>query len=253
MLKKHSKNEILIEYDDVLDSYKSKHHGNLALSKYSHWFPVKSNPSLAGIVADLMGDGHLQGSPKLRIDYTSKYVQELERFNSEICKLFKINGKIRDCTSNDYGTKTIGINNKPLARVLNLIGVPIGAKVFVKFNIPKWIIEDKSNFSRFVNRLYCCEANVDTYSKCIELKMYKSEFLINEGLEFFNEIRTYLEKYFSIKTLNPFLTKPLVRKDGRKTIGIRLKIKDKTSLKIFYEQIRFDDETKMLKLEKIIR
>ena len=50
---------------------------------------------LAGIVADIMGDGHLQGPPKWRMDYTSKDITELERFNNEIKGLFGYSGKIR--------------------------------------------------------------------------------------------------------------------------------------------------------------
>ena len=81
----NSKNKNNLLYvNDVLGTYKSKPHGIKALSKYKNWFPIKASPALAGICADLMGDGHLQGPPKWRIDYTSKSIQELNRFENEI-------------------------------------------------------------------------------------------------------------------------------------------------------------------------
>ena len=83
-------NNILVNKSDVLDTYKSKQHGIKSFSKYNPWFPIRSSPKLAGIVADLMGDGHLQGYPKLRLDYTSKSILELERFNQEIFYLMAV-------------------------------------------------------------------------------------------------------------------------------------------------------------------
>ena len=62
----------LLTFEDVLHSYTSYKHGLQSLSFYNHWFPLKSSPRLAGIIADLFGDGHLQGEPRWRIDYTSK-------------------------------------------------------------------------------------------------------------------------------------------------------------------------------------
>ena len=145
--------EILLNFEDVINTYKSKEHGLKALSKYAYWFPLKTSSELAGIVADLMGDGHLQDGKKLRLDYTSKSVTELKRFGNEIYKLFKVKGKIRHCNTNNYGTMNYGVNCKPLVRVLKLIGVPTGSKVLTKFTIPKWIIQDKALFSRFINRV----------------------------------------------------------------------------------------------------
>ena len=245
-------NKILLNFKDVLKTYKSEQHGIIALSKYKFWFPIKKSTKLAGIIADLIGDGHLQGYSKLRLDYTSKDIDELKRFNREIYNLFKLNGKIRQCKTNKYRTYNLGINNKPLARVLILCGVPPGAKVFSNFKIPKWIIEDKELFARFINRLFSCEGCVDLQSKCIEFKMYKSIDLIDEGANFFKDIKYYLEKYFKIKTTNPFLEgRTNIRKDGRKTKGIRIKIKNKESLKNFKQFINFENKKKQKRLKRI--
>ena len=49
-----------INIKDVLKTYKLKGVGIKNLAKYKHWFPIKPCPRVAGIVADLMADGHLQ-------------------------------------------------------------------------------------------------------------------------------------------------------------------------------------------------
>ena len=247
------KASVLLDFDDILATYKSKEHGIKALSQYKSWFPLKASPELAGITADLIGDGHLQSPPKSRLDYCSKYTSELERFNLEIYNLFAVKGKIRDCTTNRYNTKNLGINNKPLVRVLEKVGVPIGAKVFTPFPVPAWILKDKALFSRFINRLFSCEGNVDLYSKCIEFRMFKSVDLLQNGLDFFHEIKSNLEEYFAIKSTKPFLYgKTNMRKDGRETRGIRLKIKDKGSLLNFKRFVGFDDQSKQKRLDFII-
>ena len=246
-------NKILLNYDDILNTYKSKEHGIEALSKYTNWFPIKASPALAGIAADLIGDGHLQDLPKSRLDYTSKSIDELLRFNKEIYNLFGLKGKIRNCTTNKYNTKNLGVNNKPLGRILKEIGVPVGPKVLTCFSVPRWILKDKTIFARFVNRLYSCEGNVDLHSKCIEFRMHKSLALIRDGISFFQEIKNHLEKYFSIKTTKPFLNgRYNTRKDGIKTVGIRLKIKNKESLIKFRRFIGFENKIKRNRLDKII-
>lgn len=244
----------LLNFEDVLNTYKSKEHGKRALSKYIHWFPLKASVRLAGIVADLIGDGHLQDYPKYRLDYTSNSNKELNRFNKEIFYLFGIKGKIRDCKTNKYNTKNLGINNKPLARVLKLIGVPTGAKVLSKFSIPKWILNDKTLFLRFINRLFSCEGSIDLQNKYIELKMHKSVTLIEDGINFFKDIKKYLDKYFGIKTTKPFLEgRTNTRKDSIKTKGIRIKIKNRESLVRFKKFVGLDDKEKKIRLNKILK
>ena len=49
-----------LTYEKILGTYSSKEVGNLHLQKYAYWFPLGLCPNIAGIVADLMGDGHLQ-------------------------------------------------------------------------------------------------------------------------------------------------------------------------------------------------
>ncbi|MBI2541467.1 hypothetical protein HYV80_02050 [Candidatus Woesearchaeota archaeon] len=244
--------DVLLNFEDVLSTYKSTEAGVKALSKYSYWFPLRESPSLAGIVADLMGDGHLQDYPKLRLDYTSKSIDELNRFNTEVYNVFGVKGKIRKCNTNHYGTLNLGINSKPLVRVLKLIGVPTGSKVLTKFSIPKWILEDRILLSRFINRLFSCEGSVDLKSKYLEIQMYKAEHLIENGILFFKEIKFYLDAYFDIKTTEPFTGNTFnLRCDRVKTRPIRLKIKQMNSLLKFKNLVGMEDSAKMKRLNVI--
>ncbi len=242
-----------ITKEDVLKTYKSEFHGKRALHQYEHWFPLRASPRLAGVVADLMEDGHLQDWPKLRLDYTSNSEEELERFNQEIYLLFGIKGKIRDCKSNNYGTKNLGVNNKPLSRLLKIIGVPVGPKVLTSFKIPNWIMENKLLFSKFINRLISCEGCVDKENRYIEIQMSKSMGLQKEGLEFFNQIKQGLEKHFGIISTNPFPGGRYTRKDGTKARMIRLKIKRAKAVILFKEKIGIENPEKKKKLSEVAK
>ena len=249
----NTNNKVLLKLNDVLKTYKNRDAGIKALLKYKYWFPIKASPELAGIVADLMGDGHLQGTPKWRLDYSSKSVQELDRSNRIIFTLFGIKGKIRDCKTNMYKTMNLGINNKPLARVLMLLGVPVGPKVFTKFGIPNWVLEDKVCFARFVNRLFSCEGSVDVKGRCIEINMHKSVTMLDDGLTFFNQIKDGLDRYYGIKSTNPFVRNPIcLRKDGKQTQGVVLKIKRRESVVCFEKFIGLDEPDKDRKLKTLV-
>ena len=246
----------LLTKKDVLKTYKSKEAGLKVLKKYNSWFPVYPSPELAGVIGDLIGDGHLQGSTKWRIDYTSKNIGELNRFGKIMFQLFGVRGKIRPCKTNKFGkTFNYGINCKPLARMLSLLGAPYGSKVLRNFSIPSWILNDRLCFRSFIRRLFSCEACVD-FSKnpAIEIKMYKRLSLLRDGLSFMREIKHYLDVYFNIKCCNPFLEGGTnKRKDSIKTKGVRLKIKGEYSLKNYYNLIGFDDKLKMYKLSCVIK
>lgn len=246
----------ILETEDLLKFYKSKFWGNKAIRPHRKWFPIFATPPLAGIVADLMGDGHLQGEPKWRIDYTSKRKQELQRFGNEVYRLFSVRGKIRPCNGNKWGTSfNYGVNCKPLARTFCLLGVPTGSKIKKKFLIPEWILNDKECFRVFVRRLFDCEGcvSVEGSSSFINLEMWKAESFVNDGIEFFKQIKNYLKKHFDIQTTNIFLNGVVnVRKDGLKVRGIRLRIKRFKSLINFYKEIGFDNKEKQNKLKEVL-
>lgn len=245
--------KLLLQKEDVLKLFGLN--GEKFIGMYLQWFPVKASPELAGIVADLMCDGHLQGPKKWRIDFTSKDVSELKRFEDIIFKLFDIKGKIRPCNGNKYGkTFNMGINNALLARILYLIGVPAGCKVVSEYLIPSWILQDKECFRTFVRRVFSCEGCVSLEGKnsFVEISMYKSENLLDNGISFLNQLKEGMKNYFDIRTMNVFVSGNNVRKDGIKTIGLKLRIKNLQQLLRFRNEIGFECLTKENKLLEAI-
>lgn len=246
----------IVDYLDVLATYKNLKSGERALEKYKKWFPLYSSVALAGVVADLMCDGHVQPPPKLRLDYTSKSTLELKRFGNELYGLFGVNGKSRPCRCNRYGVSfNYGVNCKPLCRILILCGVPAGRKVAMEFTTPDWILGDKELFRRFVQRMFTCEGHVSSNgSPEVGIQMWKAKGLLKNGLAFFWEIKEGMENYFGIKTSRPFLEKrENTDKDGLVTKAIRLKIKRKEAISQFAQEIGFEDDRKQQLLEQVGR
>ena len=243
-----------ITLNNVLKMYKDRDAGKKALENYKYLFPIKSSETLAGIVGDLFGDGHLQGPTKWRIDFTSASIKELRRFEKEFSKIFKVKGKIRACKTNKFGTTfNYGINCKPISRILFLCGVPAGNKVLQPFKIPKWIFGNKNYFRRFVQRLFDCEGSATVSTRTIEIQMYKDQKLFNNGLKFFLGIKRGLNNYYDIHTTNPFTQKKVnTRKDGIKTKAIRLKIRRLESVVKFAKYINFETASKRKNLQDIV-
>jgi hypothetical protein len=247
---------VLVTRLNVIKMFKTKRNGTLVTSLHKNWFPVISSEKLAGIIGDLICDGHLQGEPKWRLDFTSKNTFELERFGKEIFKIFQVKGKARPCTSNRFGkTYNYGVNNKMLSRIFYKLGVPYGCKVKQEFLTPRWILNNKEYFRTFCKRAFTCEGcvSVEGASSFIEINMWKADYLKENLIEFFNQIKIRLKNYFDIITTNVFLSSYYnLRKDGIKTIGARLRIKRLNSLINFYNNIGFDDPIKQNKLKQII-
>lgn len=235
---------VILIYSKFLETYKTRGYRIKHLAKYKHLFPIKANPILAGIVADLIGDGSLQGAPIWRADFTSKDIYELKRFEKEVYKLFKKKCIIRKCVSNTRGeTYNTGINCSPIARILYLCGVPSGQKVLKSFKIPNWIKQDKECFRRFCQRLFSCEGGI-MYEKGrkfpqIRLDMWKAENLLKNGKNFIDEISQGMNKYFKIKSKVIIQNKKNKRKDGIITKPIRIYIFNKSVLE-FYNKIGFE-------------
>jgi hypothetical protein len=239
-----------INIKDVLKTYKLKGVGIKNLTKYKHWFPIEPCPRVAGIVADLMADGHLQKGRMWRMDYCSASLEELERLNNEIKELFGYSGYTRSCVTNKFGeTYLLAINCSQLGRVMSLLGVPRGQKVLTKFNLPKWITNDKECFRKFIQRLFDCEGCVDEKTFGIEVRMNKELSILENGIQFFTTIKDHLNKHFGIITTNPFLGGKSFRKDGKITQAIRLKIRRKAEILKFANEFKFDSKIKQERLE----
>ncbi len=243
----------ILTYNQLIKYYKNEKAALKATAKFKDIFPIYPDSILAGIIADLMGDGHIQGPPLFRMDYCSNSTDELNRFNEIIKLKYNVEGKIRKCSTNKYGTMNLGINNKALTRIFILLDVPYGSKVNKPIIIPKWILNNKKCFAKFINRLYSCEGTVDisNRSKSIDIKMHKNIKIINKGFEFFETIKFYLYKHFKIISSNPFLAGTTLRKDGEITAGVRIKIKRKNSIKKFKKYIGIEDKIKNKKLNLI--
>ncbi len=232
----------ILSYSQFLRTYKTRGYRLKHLENYKNLFPIKASPRLAGIVADLIGDGHLQGDPRWRIDFTSKDIEELNRFEKEMNYLFSVKGKIRKCSSNKYKTYNIAINSSPIARILYLCGVPAGQKVTTPFTIPKWIKNDKECFRVFCRRLFTCEGNINYEigrTPVIRMEMWKAEHLIKNGQEFIEGIRDLMNKYFGIVSTVKVQLKKNKRKDGIITRPTRQYISAKSTL-TFYKEIGFE-------------
>ena len=245
---------VILRYKDFIKTYKTRGYRIKHLENYKHLFPIKSSITLSGIVADLICDGNLQGDPKWRIDFTSKSIEELKRFEKEIMSLFNVKCKIRECKSNLFGkTYNISMNCSPIARILFLCGVPSGQKVLKNFDIPKWIKSDKKNFGRFAQRVFSCEGGImfEKHRKMpqVRMEMWKSEALEKKE-KFVKELGIYLKKHFGIISTITKRKVYNVRKDGIITRPTKMYIHGE-NVKIFRKEIGFEGE-KQLKLNNIL-
>ena len=229
-----------------MKTYKTRGYRLNHLAKYKKLFPVKSSPLLAGIIADLICDGHLQGDPIWRADFTSKSKKELYYFNRRIFSLFRVKGSIRRCTSNKFGkTFNLGVNCSPVARILLLCGVPPGQKVLIPFDIPLWIKEDKRCFREFCRRSFSCEGGImhekNRKIPQVRMAMWKDERIKHEGLKFMQSLADGMKKYFNINTTITLPRSHCIRKDNVKTTAIRMYIFGDSVIK-FYKEIGFDGQ-----------
>lgn len=244
----------LVTKEQFKQDYKIKKFGDYAIEKYQQWFPIKSSPALAGIVADLTGDGHLGSN---MIIYYSKNPGEALRFGRETIKVFDVKGQIRKCMSNP-NTCYYVIFNQPLTRILRLIGVPEGEKVSTKFRVPPWVLNGTPEVkSRYLQRLFDCEGGVYFPEKQkrvrIKIQMSKLESIEQNGFIFMEELRNML-KEFDIKTTNSWFSGENYRKDGTRTIGRSFEIqgtrKNMQNILKFKENINFETIYKRERLEK---
>jgi len=125
--------------------------------------------------------------------------------------------------------------------------------VLTPFNIPEWIKNDKKYFRRFVQRVFSCEGNVmhepNRKLPQIRLEMWKAEN-VKENPSFIDELGTYLNTHFNIKSTITSRKCFNVRKDGIITRPRKMYITGE-SVKIFHRKIGFEGE-KQVKLNEIM-
>ncbi len=242
----------ILSYRSFLKTYKTRGHKIRHLKKYENLFPIKANKRLAGIIADLICDGNLQGNPKWRIDFTSKSIEELKRFEKEISILFNKRGKVRECKTNKSSqTYNLAINCSPVARILFLCGVPSGQKVLQEFGIPAWIKVNKKCFKIFARRVFSCEGSIMHEKKRkipqIRINMQKAE---NIKDTFLVELASYLKKHFNISSSIRKQNYFNLRKDGVKTTPTRMYITGESVFR-FCKKVGFEG-TKQERLMNIL-
>ena len=247
--------KIILTQKQLLSDYQNKKLGVYYSNKHSYLFPLKASTTLAGLVADITGDGHL--GPGL-IQFISKYRDEAVRFMKEFNKIFRHKASIRISPSNENTWECI-IGTNTLYRVFKLLGAPAGNKTNVKFSIPDWIKNGDDNLRKaYLRRLFDCEGSVSFQKKRrirIHFELYKNELLKNDLESFLLEMKSILLS-FGIKSTNLMLQYRNLRKDGSRSISLSFDINGtKTNLNSvlnFYKNINFESPIKREKLKSYL-
>ncbi|MFA5931130.1 MAG: hypothetical protein WC821_02350 [archaeon] len=238
----------ILKLNELLSFYKSP--SQAPVKDFKNWFPLFPSEKLAELCGFLIGDGHIQPSPRWRIDFTSNNKVTLGYVNSLFFDLFEVSGKVRKCTTNKYNTCNLGVNCKPLARTLFLCGVPTGAKVKEKFLVPNWILENKLFFRAFVRAYFSSEAVVDSYGK-IMLEQWKLKENLSSGKKFMSQIIFGLKKHFGVYCGGPYIIKWQNKTKKGLTQAVRICIRRKNSLGKYVRLVGFVDKVKQSKAERL--
>lgn len=247
---------IVVDSENYLSTFVNQKLGLHSIKKYKHWFPIYSSPKLAGIVADVTGDGHVgQGI----VQFISKDKENVIRFEKEVKNLFDVKSKIRKSPSNKNTWECL-IGGNAFSKILRLSGAPFGDKVKTGFCVPEWIFYGSKDVKkRYVQRLFDCEGSVILQEKAkriiIKINMYKSSALASTNMNFLNQIKSILSD-FGIKTTNCSIAGYTKRKDGITTIGYEFQFygtrNNMESVKNFKESIDFESRNKKEKLIKYL-
>lgn len=241
----------LVTEKDYLETYKSENHGRKVLKNYREWFPVESSPELAAIVGDLTTDGHVQNYSNLRMDFTASNKDKLRDFRERLENLFGIGGKIRENTTNPYSTSyNLGINSKPLTRVMLVCGVPQGNKVKTKFSIPEWICEERELFKAYVERIFTNDGSAYGENPRITLELYKEKSIADNLEKYMRTLNQYLDRYYGIQGSVFRRNIENQRKDGDVTVPIGLNIRRRDAIKKFHENFRITDKQMAFEIKK---
>ena len=214
--------------------------------------------TLARIIANVTGDGHLQNKGwRHIISYNSKHMEEIENFKARFCSLFRIQSHLyKDFRRKDPKYKIVFIS-RDIANFLQRKGTPAGNKTNTVFEIPNWIFNGSSEIkSSYLRGLYDNEGCIywtkngkkDRWR--IGFYMFKNEALIDSALAYFEQIREILRK-FEIKSSPPRPRLMNVRKDGSTSVQLQFDI-EATSFQNFYKHIGFEHPIKRVKLLKAL-
>ncbi|HRH32784.1 MAG TPA: LAGLIDADG family homing endonuclease [bacterium] len=159
----------------ISDTMKQKHQDNFALWRVSmkkkgfiksHYQVLIKNGDLAELIGVTLGDGHICIYPRteeLRIISNSNNPGFISRYALLIDKVFSKKAYIIK-NSKSNSTK-IGIYEKYISQRL---GVPAGARKYLKIEVPRWIIQNRLFIVRYLRGLYeaegCFAVHPGTYT-----------------------------------------------------------------------------------------
>jgi hypothetical protein len=155
-------------------------------------------------------------------------------------KEFNLTGTILRAP-NDGESYILHICSMPYARILYLIGTPLGAKVMKRFDVPKWIKDDKELSRVYLNEAFNCEGSIweEPNRTRIRFGMYKTREFLEAGIVFMESLKTMLLEHFDVQTTNTWISKnseTKKRKDGQPTFGVVFDI-SASSLQRFIREV----------------
>lgn len=241
--------EPILTKEQFIMSYKLQKFADKAIDKFNLKFPIYPTSNLAKIVSYLTFDGHLRHDCNMFSFSSGK--KSLFKEPIEIVKReFNIIGKIRKVPTS-YGTSyEYRITNKPISRILNLIGTPHGNKIYADFRVPKWIKENKELSRNYLKVAFDCEGSAWKEGKNrikIRFGINKYSKMLNNGMKFLEDMKSMLLK-FNINTTEIWCGKGNLRKDGNTTKFLRFNIKSE-SIPLFKKEIGFNIKHKKNLLE----
>lgn len=225
-------------------------------------------PIISRIIGHLFGDGWLTLTQKTKNVGFSGDFCDLQDIEKDIKLLgFKIHSKSIRKTSSEIRTYNNKFNingtsiqflawSRSLVIFLNCLGVPIGSKTDIEYNIPKWLI----NAPKEIKREFLSAFNGSEGMKPIpteknafyapRLVFNKRTDLKSNALKFASQLsKLFME--FRVEISNIKIKNANIRRDGTKTISTILTIKNNEENLIYlYKHIGFTYCSRKEKLAK---
>lgn len=221
---------------------------------------ILENPTLARIVADITGDGHLQIQDwRYLVSFYSKEIEEIEAVKKRFRDLFNVEGRVYFDNRKTKGVETprykLFFISKPVATFLKDVGTPVGNKTNISFEIPEWVMNGRKEIkAAYLRGLFDCEGTIFCRTATprwqIGFKMGKNVMILDSGINYINQIRAMLNQ-FGIRCSPARVFKLNVRKDGSQSYDIQFNI-EKLSFKQFHQSVGFDNKSKRKKLIKAL-
>jgi len=230
--------------------------------------PLYASPELAGLVAALMTDGHVDwytnngNSRTKRITLYSSKREECEWFLRLVKKIFGVSGKIEAYVPNHNNwikqPYKANVFNAVVARILILAGAPAGNKTEKEFLIPEWIMGGNLEIKReFLRTFFTFEGGKPFVKRSkghayqMSLFMNKSPDLLDNAFNFFNQIVTLLDFFgVSCSRIANRISKNVTYYTGKNTIYFT--ITNHKSIVNFYHNIGFLNSVKQARLESCV-